>query len=214
MSRRERVLAPMIVIAALPLAADVVPLPRGELDDAALVRRARTGDTWAYEVIYRRYVRRIASVAQRILRDPSEVDDVVQETFLIAFENVAALANPSALCGWLTQIAVSRVHRRFRWRRLAGLWGAEPEASLESQASDDASPEQRAELALIDRALQRLPLKLRTPWILRHVIGDSLDDIAVACGCSLATVKRRIGDAEARVRQHLAGDAQCLRGPR
>jgi len=85
-------------------------------------------------------------------------------------------------------------------------------ASLESQASCDASPEQRAELALIDRALRRLPLKLHTPWILRHVIGDSLDDIAVACGCSLATVKRRIGDAEARVRRHLAGDPQRARG--
>src|SRR5579862_3734773 len=96
--------------------AEVVALPVGEPDDVELVRRARAGDAWAHEAIYRRYVQRVARVAQRLLRDPAEVDDVVQETFLIAFEKIDALAEPAALRGWLTQIAVSRVHRRFRWQ--------------------------------------------------------------------------------------------------
>ena len=187
---------------------DVVVLPdagAGErASDAELVRRARNGDDWGHEMIYRRHVRLIAATAQRLLRDPNDVDDVVQETFLIGFEQLDRLVEPAALRGWLVRIAVSRVHRRFRWRRVTGwLSGAETQAALEDQAAGDASPEQRAELALIDRALGRMPLKLRTPWVLRHVVGCALDDIAQACACSLATVKRRIAEADLAVARHL-----------
>jgi RNA polymerase sigma-70 factor (ECF subfamily) len=187
---------------------EVVVLPDGgaaeRASDADLVRRARGGDDWAHEMIYRRHVGLVAATAQRLLRDPVDVDDVVQETFLIGFEQLERLVEPAALRGWLVQIAVSRVHRRFRWRRLTGwLSGAEVSAALEDQACPDANPEQRAELALIDRALAKMPLKLRTPWVLRHVVGCSLDDISAACECSLATVKRRIAEADDRVARHL-----------
>jgi RNA polymerase sigma-70 factor (ECF subfamily) len=183
---------------------------RGENEhvaDGDLVRRARGGETWAHEMIYRRYVRLIATTAQRLLRDPSDVDDVVHETFLISFEKLDRLLDPDALRGWLVRIAVSRVHRRFRWRRFVALLGGDqPGAVLEDQASRDASPEQRAELALIDRALARMPLKLRTPWVLRHVVGCQLEDVAAACACSLATVKRRIVEAETLVQRHLGDE--------
>lgn len=184
---------------------EVIALPAADgVSDADLVRRAREGDEWATETIYRRYVRLVASTAQRLLRSDSDVDDIVQETFLIAFEKLDRLVEPAALRGWLAQIAVSRVHRRFRWRKFTRLWSAtELGASLHDQATTDASPEQRAELALVDRALGRMPLKLRTPWVMRHVIGYQLEDIATACECSLATIKRRIKDAEAIMADHL-----------
>lgn len=188
---------------------DVITLPRPEadrLDDAELVARAKRGDDWAHEMIYRRYVQLVAATARRMLRSPSDVDDIVQETFLIAFEKLDKLLEPRALRGWLAQIAVSRVHRRFRahrWMRL-GL-AADIGACLSEQATQDATQEQRAELALIDRALHELPLKLRTPWILRHVVGLELADVAVACECSLATAKRRVAEAGARVDAHLTG---------
>ncbi len=179
--------------------------------DAELVRRALDKDAWAIETIYRRYVRLVASTAQRLLRNDSDVDDIVQETFVIAYEKLDRLAEPAALRGWLAQIAVSRVHRRFRWHKWTRLWsGAELDASLHHQASDDASPEQRAELALIDCALRKLPVKLRTAWVLRHVVGCQLDDIATACDCSLATAKRRINDAEVVVAEYL-GETEAAR---
>jgi RNA polymerase sigma-70 factor (ECF subfamily) len=174
------------------------------LGDGDLVRRARAGEEWAHEMIYRRHVRLVATAAARLLRDASDVDDVVHETFLIAFEKLDRLLDPDALRAWLVRIAISRVHRRFRWRRFVSvLGGSDPTAVLEDQASAEASPEQRAELALIDRALGRMPLKLRTPWVLRHVVGCQLDDVAAICECSLATIKRRLTEAEALVRRHL-----------
>lgn len=197
---------------ALQPGADVIVLPdAGRSDrtsDAELVRRGRGGDGWAHEMIFRRYAAMIGATARRLLRDASDVDDVVQETFLIAFEKLDRLSEPAALRGWLAQIAVSRVHRRFRWRRVTKLLGGDDgSACLEDQASASASPEHRAELALIDRALHKLAPKLRTPWVMRHVVGLGLDDIAMACECSLATVKRRIQEADEAVSEYLALDA-------
>lgn len=193
-----------------PASAEVLALadhrPAERVDDVELVERARSGDSWACEAMFRKYVAMIAASAQRLLRNSAEVDDVVQETFLIAFEQLDRLTQPAALRGWLLQIAISRVHRRFRsWQRWRLPPVEETAARLEDQAARGASPEQRTELALIDRALEGLALPLRTAWVLRRVEGHSLEDIALACGCSLATVKRRISSAEETVQQFLAG---------
>ena len=190
--------------ARVPRLADIVALPRAEPDDVELVTRAKAGEVWAHEAIYRRYVQRVARVGQQLLRDPADVDDIVQETFLIAFETIHRLSEAAALRGWLTGIAVHRVHRRFRWHRFTRLWTT-AELARETRASNDASPEVRAELVLIDQVLARLPVAARTAWVLRRVLGDSLEEIALACRCSLATVKRRIGEVEAELERHLSG---------
>jgi RNA polymerase sigma-70 factor (ECF subfamily) len=65
--------------------------------------------------------------------------------------------------------------------------------------------EDRAELALLDRALESIAPARRTPWLLRHVVGYPLEEVASICGCSLATAKRRIAEVEDRVRRHMDG---------
>lgn len=79
------------------------------------------------------------------------------------------------------------------------------EVGFETEAHDGVTSEQRAELALLDRALLAVPLELRTPWLLRHVMGCAVEETAEACGCSLATVKRRIAAAEVQIRAHTGG---------
>ena len=170
--------------------------------DAELVARARTRDPWAEEMIYRRHAPQVASTARRLLRDPVEAADVVQETFLIAFQKLEALTEPAALRGWLARIAVSRVHRRWRWRRVRFWSAATEDEGLADVVDGGVTPDRRAELALIDDALRAMPVKLRVPWVLRHVVGFSLDEVATACDCSLASVKRYLGRAEAAVAVH------------
>lgn len=178
----------------------------GRVSDSELVRRGRNGEPWAQEAIYRRYVLLVAGTARRLLRAPSDVDDVVQDTFLVAFAKLHTLADPEALRGWLVKIAVSRVHRRYRWRKFTSfLTEAYPPALLKQQAVGSASPEHLAELALIDRALAKVAVKLRIPWVLRHVLGLALEEIATACDCSLATAKRRIASVELVVTRFVEG---------
>ena len=193
---------------AMPVRADEVKaLPTGDaVSDEQLVARAQGGDAWAEEAIYRRYVRYVFGLAARLLRSTVEVEDVVQDTFAIALEQMSALRDGAALRGWLAQIAVSQVRRRFRRRRLLRLLRIDSsvdDATLEVLAEGAAGPEVCAELAVLDRLLEKLPGEQRVAWMLRYVEGESLEDVARIAGCSLATAKRRIAAADARIRLHV-----------
>jgi RNA polymerase sigma-70 factor (ECF subfamily) len=88
-------------------------------------------------------------------------------------------------------------------RRFFGMNGGEDDASLFDLASPTASPEVRAELALLDALLVRLPVDERIAWSLRRVEGEPLESIAGITGVSLATVKRRVDAVDVRVRGHM-----------
>lgn len=194
-----------LALRALPNA-DVAALPRSNVSDELLVARALGGDRWAEESIYRRHVQRVTTVVARLLRHGADVEDVVQDTFVEALRDLRALREPSRLGAWLVRIAVHRVHkvfRRRRLRRLIGLDRAEPhDEPLVLQARVDAGHEARAELVLLDRALDALPFAERTAWVLVALEGCALAEAAQIAGCSLATLKRRVGRAEAAIARH------------
>ncbi|WP_143177362.1 RNA polymerase sigma factor [Cystobacter ferrugineus] len=177
------------------------------LGDEELVRRILAGDSWAEELLYRRYVRSIWGMVLRLLRNSPDAEDVVQDTFATAFRELPRLRDAGALRGWLLRIAVRHVHRRLRGRRLRRFLGLEQneadEVTLESIAAEGLGVEARAELAMIDRVLARVPSEQRIAWLLRHVEGESLEEVARACACSLATVKRRIAAVDARLQSHV-----------
>jgi RNA polymerase sigma-70 factor (ECF subfamily) len=180
-----------------------------EIADAELVRRAREGDRWAEGLLVRRHFAGVAGTVARLLGDLDEAQDVVQETFAAALAELADLREPAAVRAWLMQIAVRKVHRRFRRRKLLrvfGLRSGESESRLAQLVSSAASPEQHVELALLDGALSRLPAADRIAWTLRRVEGMRLEDVALSCRCSLATAKRRIAAADRVVRAHVALD--------
>ncbi|MFZ5891060.1 MAG: RNA polymerase sigma factor [Myxococcota bacterium] len=170
--------------------------------DAELVRRARTGDAWAEEAIYRRYVGLILGTSRRLLADNSDAEDVAQETFAAAFAAWSQLREPDRLRHWLLQIAISKVHRRFRRRKLLRALGFDEggyDATLDALARSDCPQEVRMELSLLSKALDKLSANDRVAWMLRHVEGLSLEEVALECGCSLAAAKRRIASAAERI---------------
>jgi RNA polymerase sigma-70 factor (ECF subfamily) len=178
--------------------------------DADLVARALDGDRWGREMLYRRHASWLLAMTTRLLANRSEAEEVVQDTFVTAFEQLPALREPPAFRAWLGQIAISLVRRRIRRRRLARLCGLDrgaDDATLEALAAPGLGPDQVTELAIVDRVLGGLPAALRIAWGLRHVEGLELTEVAALCGCSLATTKRRIAAAEALVKQHVAGVA-------
>lgn len=175
--------------------------PTVQLSDAELAERIASGDRWAEEALYRRCLPELHGTVRRLLANTAEADDVVQETFVTAFEIWDQLRDPTRVRQWLMQIAVRKVHRRFRRRRMLralGLDRSMEDASLERLATD-ADAELRAELGLLDRVLRSLSSADRIAWMLRYVEGRSLAEVATACDCSLATAKRRIAAARARI---------------
>jgi RNA polymerase sigma-70 factor, ECF subfamily len=147
--------------------------------------------------VYRLHSGYVATVGFRLLGNDAEVDDLVQEVFIEANHGLSQLRDPSAVRGWLARICVRKSVRRLRRRRLRQLlrlddvqdW-QQPDASL--------TPEQMSDVQRAYRALGRLPAEERVVWILRHIEGESLDDVARLCECSKSTVQRRLRAAKER----------------
>jgi RNA polymerase sigma-70 factor (ECF subfamily) len=178
----------------------------GRADDADLVERIRRGNRAAEEALYRAYAPAVLALTTRLLGRRSDAEDVTQDTFVIAFGNIDQLREARALRAWLMQIAVSQVRRRFRKRRLLrtlGLHIGADDATLESLAASGASADTKTDLAALDRVLTALPADQRIAWMLRYVEGEELRAVARTCGCSLATIKRRIAAADAQVHAEL-----------
>ena len=165
------------------------------ITDAALVERARQADQAAFAALYQRHARYLAGVIYRLMGDDTELDDIIQETFLLASDALTGLAQPDRVRPWLVTIAVRRAHRHLARRRRRGFLLSSL-AELGARFSD---PDARADVDDLYRALDRLPHELRVPWVLHRIEQFSLVEAAEACAVSLATVKRRIAEAERRM---------------
>ena len=180
------------------------------LSDDRLVALAVRGDQRAAEYLYRRHAVFAFNLAARIAGSTTDVEDVVHDAFLRAFDSLASLRNPKAFKSWLGSIVVHAMRsrlRRGRLMRVLGLGrGADP-VDIECIASDEASPRARAELAQVYALLQTLSADDRIAWTLRFVEGHDLKSAATMAGCSLATIKRRIRRAQRYIEQHFVTDA-------
>jgi RNA polymerase sigma-70 factor (ECF subfamily) len=189
----------------------VLPLQRDGAvprSDRELVERALGGEQLALQLLYRRHVQLVTERVTRLLARSAEAEDVVQDAFVAAFADLSRLSDRSRFAAWLMRIALHQTHRRFRRRRLLarlGLDRGNDDARLEQVADPALSPDQRLQLRRLDDALGRLPAELRLAWMLRHVEGCELSEIAEQCACSLATIKRRIARADARLKRSVTG---------
>ena len=142
--------------------------------------------------IYKRHAPYVAGVVYRVCGADSELDDILQETFIEGLARLSTVQEPAKLRGFLVTIAVRRVQARFslraRMRRLvAGLFGVSPAVS---------DPDARARVhALYERLASAVPKK-RVAWVLHRIEGYTLPEVADQTGASLASVKRWIADVD------------------
>jgi RNA polymerase sigma-70 factor, ECF subfamily len=177
------------------------------LGDGELVARSLGGDRWSRDVLYRRHAHYLLAISTRLLSSRSEGEEVVQDTFVVGFGQLGTLRDPTAFRPWLARIAVSLVRRRLRRGKLLRFLGLDrglDDATLAVLAAPALRPDDRAELALVDRLLDGMRTDLRIAWMLRRVEGLSLAEVASTCGCSIATAKRRIAAADAEVERYVS----------
>ncbi len=155
------------------------------------------------DALFRRYSRYVAAIATRILGRPEDVDDVVQDVFLDAVRGAARIEDSNAIKGWLATITVRKCTRKLRARRMKGWLGFEDEPDYARVASSDASPEHRVLISKLYGVLDKLPANERVPWVLRYVDDVDLQAIADMTGTSLATIKRRLVSAHAKVKMEM-----------
>ncbi len=192
----------------------VVPKPQPEQQptksgagptDAVLVLAARAGEDWAREALFRRYARLALGLAYRILPYDADVDDLVQDSFLYAFERLGNLTNPQAFQAWLSSIVVRTAGKRLRRRKLQirlGLRSPKP-VDVDEVVSKAAPPDIAAELRSVYDLLEKLPVEERIALVLRRVERLEIPEIAEQMGLSVSTVKRRLHAAEGRLSRAL-----------
>ncbi len=154
---------------------------------------------------FRSYAPYVAAIGLRILGRPDEVDDLVQDVFIEAHRGFSTIRDPDGVKRWLARVTVRVASRRLERRRRWRFVGLKSEFDYTTLPDGRASPETRALLARVYEALDSLPSKLRIAWTLRHVQGERLDAVALMCGCSLATAKRRIRAAHTAIREAVDG---------
>lgn len=182
-----------------------------------LVRRAKAGDLAAFEELVSRQERQIYSLAFRILQNPHDAEDVTQQAFLSAVENLAKFREESSFATWLNRIATFAALKVIRKRK--GLATVSLEEATEPQEDYDSiphpeyiadwkqSPEQLVERdetrRLLDDALAKLDEKHRLVFLLRDVEGLSVAETAGALGLTESNVKMRLLRARLQLREEL-----------
>jgi RNA polymerase sigma-70 factor (ECF subfamily) len=180
---------------------------QSELEDETVLNRVRRGETDLFEVVMRRYNRRVYRVVRAIVRDDDEASDVTQEAHVNAFMHLRDFSGRARFSTWLTRIAVHEALARVRRRsRLESLDDTDSEDVLMTSSSP--GPEDRAsngELrVLLERAVDSLPEVFRTTFVLRSIENLSVAETAEILGVPEDTVKTRHYRARERLQSWLS----------
>jgi len=187
--------------------------------DLALVERLRVGDAAALEALMERYASRVYRLAHGILRNSADAEEVVQDVFLTLFQKIHTFEGRSALASWIYRVTTNAALIKRRGRKtdrevsidaqlptflpdghragdrafIWADWSQTPEADLLSQETR----------AILERAIDELPVPYRTVLVLRDVEGLSSEEVAEIVGNSVPAVKSRLHRARMVLREEL-----------
>jgi RNA polymerase sigma-70 factor (ECF subfamily) len=189
-------------------------------DESVLIINLRAGIESAYEELIRRFELPVFNIISRLMDDPVDSADVVQEVFLKVFRSISSFRQDSSLKTWIYRIAVNEARNHRRWfsrhRRQEVCLDADTRSfDHDARGYQDWLPDpgrspfdlalDRETQALIEQALLKLNPKFRTALVLRELEGLSYEEIAEILEISLGTVKSRILRGRDALRKHLAG---------
>jgi len=173
------------------------------VDQRDLVDRAKRGDHDAFAVLVGATIARLDAAARLILRDPELARDAVQEGYLRAWRNLAALRDPDRFEAWLHRLVIHScidVTRRRRGRPMEVELTPIDGPATADVASTIADREQ------LDQALRRLDPEWRAVVVLHYFLGMPLPDVAATLGIPLGTAKSRLHRSLAAMRVTIGAD--------
>ncbi|WP_323016751.1 RNA polymerase sigma factor RpoE [Castellaniella sp.] len=181
--------------------------------DLALVERVRRGDRHAFDLLVIKYQRKIMRLLSRMIRDPSEVEDVAQEAFIKAYRALPQFRGDSAFYTWLYRIAINtaRNWQSASFRRPVTVSAVESDDGetfdqidgLSDQSTPESLMASRQIAQTVNEAIDALPEDLRTAIVLREIEGMSYEDIASTMQCPIGTVRSRIFRAREAIASRL-----------
>jgi RNA polymerase sigma-70 factor (ECF subfamily) len=177
-----------------------------------VIELAQRGDVGAFELIYRLHCRRVYTLCLRMVKDPSEAEDLTQEAFMQLFRKIHTFRGEAAFSSWLHRLTANIVLMRLRKRKPIS-------TSLDQIFAGDDGDQRphneagRPDLRLtgifdrvnLQRAVDQLPRGYKTMFILHDVHGYEHSEIAKILGCSVGTSKSQLHKARKQIREFLRG---------
>src|SRR5712671_197160 len=160
-------------------------------DDPSIVRRVAAGDRSAFELLMRRYNRRLYRLARAALRDQTEAEDALQEAYLSAYRLMGQFRGEAALSSWLSRLVLNeclgRLRRSTRRHNLVPIMSSDSDIDINGMPSRDSHlPDKvlgRAQMrALLEQKLDALPESFRVVFVLRSVEELSVEETAQSLG--------------------------------
>jgi len=192
---------------------DTTPLaPAAALPDGEIVKRVREGEPALFEILMRRYNQRLYRAARAVVKDETEVEDVMQQAYVNAFTHLHQFEERAQFSTWLTRITLNEAFGRRRKMRLAESMAAvAPDIEgdsgelMETVTSRQPDPERQAyarELQhVLEDAVDNLPDTYRTVFMLRDIEGLSTSETSDGLGLGEEAVKTRLHRARAMIRR-------------
>ena len=172
--------------------------------DQAIVERVIAGETELYELIMRRHNQRLYRVVRSILRDDAETEDVMQDAYVRAYQNLTQFEGRALFSTWLTRIAVHEALARVRKRSRVQQMDPEQGEILVNSSVDPEQTTSRTQLSrMLEEAVMRLPDQYRTVLMLRDVEELSTAETAEALNLTEENVKVRLHRGRALMRREL-----------
>lgn len=191
-----------------------LPITETADDDLSLVRASRSGDVAAFEKLVERYDRKLLRIAQNLMHNHEDAEEVVQETFLKAFQHMGQFRGDAKFSTWLIRIAMNQALMMLRKLRS----GREVSIDKDFQSEEDNLPIDVADWApnpeelygaaelreILRNRLKQLHPRLRVVFVLRDIEGLSVQQTAEALNLSVAAVKARSWRARSQLRERLS----------
>src|SRR4051794_38109406 len=170
--------------------------------DLALVARCREGDLAAFEELYRIHAGRVYSLAMRMLGNPADAEDLLQEIFLSAHRKLESFRGESALGTWLYRLAMNQIldHVRSRAARTGQLTDGLDDATVLADSMGHRLADRAIDRIDLERALAELPEGCRAAFVLHDVEGLEHREVSDVLGIAEGTSKSQVHKARLRLR--------------
>src|ERR1700741_3323088 len=180
------------------------------LTESEAIRLAQAGNAAAFEFLYQLHGRRVYALCLRMVGNPADAEDLMQEAFLQLFRKIGTFRGESAFSTWLHRMTVNVVLMRLRKKSLPTdslEETLEPDAENSGPKRDVGAPHLRLSGAVhrvnLERSIEKLPPGYRTVFVLHYVQGYEHNEIADIMGCSVENSKYQLHKARTRLRQLL-----------
>ena len=192
-----------------------VAKPAAALTEAEAIRLAQAGDAAAFEFLYQLHGRRVYALCLRMVNNPADAEDLMQEAFLQLFRKIATFRGESAFSTWLHRMTVNVVLMRLRKKTLPAASLDEvtdPDEETGGPRKDIGGPDLGLSGAVdrvnLQRAVEQLPPGYKTVFVLHDVQGYEHNEIADIMDCSVGNSKSQLHKARTRLRELLQEDAR------